>query len=276
MNTEELMQIALEMSAFEEIPADSQIFVRGDNIKKILFGIDVDSAGLLLAKQLNFDAVIAHHPPGDESRIYGIPEVMLRHIEQMKSVGISEKDAKKALEVRRGKIKRNYNVINYDKVTSVARMLEIPFLNIHTPVDVITKNKFDKHINSFLSSDKNAKVSDLLESLNKIDEISKGLTKPALRIGNEESPVGKFFVQMSAGTNGGAAVAKAYFKSGIYTLIYMHLGEEDYKKLKKEKVKANLIVTGHMPSDSIGINIYIRELEKRGISVKRFSGVVAR
>jgi len=275
MNTEELMQIALEMSGFEEIPADSQIFVKGDNIRKILFGIDVDAAGLLLAKQLDFDAVIAHHPPGGEAQIYGLPEVMLRHIEQMKSVGISEKEARKALEVRRGELSRNRNVINYERVISVASMLEIPFLNIHTPVDVITRNKFDEYIGSFLSSNKNAKISDLLKSLNEIDEITRGLTKPALRIGNEESNVGKFFVAMSAGTNGGAVVAKAYFKAGINTLLYMHLGEVDYKKLKKEKVKGNLIVTGHMPSDSIGINIYIRELEKRGILVERFSGVIS-
>jgi len=275
MNTEELMQIALEMSGFEEIPADSQIFVKGDNIRKILFGIDVDAAGLLLAKQLDFDAVIAHHPPGGEAQIYGLPEVMLRHIEQMKSVGISEKEARKALEVRRGELSRNRNVINYERVISVASMLDIPFLNIHTPVDVITRNEFDEYIGSFLSSNKNAKISDLLKSLNEIDEITRGLTKPALRIGNEESNVGKFFVAMSAGTNGGAVVAKAYFKAGINTLLYMHLGEVDYKKLKKEKVKGNLIVTGHMPSDSIGINIYIRELEKRGILVERFSGVIS-
>ncbi len=275
MNTEELMQIALEMSAFEEIPADSQIFVRGNDIKRILFGVDVDAAGILIAKQLNFNAVIAHHPPGDESRIYGIPEVMLRHIDQMKSVGISEKNAKRALEVIRGKISRQRNVINYDRVTSVAKLLEIPFLNIHTPVDAITKKYFDDYIDSFLSSNKSANVSDLIKSLNEIDEISKGLTKPALRIGDDESPVGKFFVAISAGTSGGAAVAKAYFKAGINTLLYMHLGEGDYKKLKKERVKGNLIVTGHMPSDSIGINIYLNELEKRGIFVQRFSGVIA-
>ncbi|MBA7480850.1 hypothetical protein ES707_16313 [subsurface metagenome] len=275
MNTEELMQIALEMSAFEEIPADSQIFVRGNDIKRILFGVDVDAAGILIAKQLNFNAVIAHHPPGNEAQIYGMPKVMLRHIDQMKSVGISEKNAKKALEVIRGKISRQRNVINYDRVTSVAKLLEIPFLNIHTPVDAITKKYFDDYIDSFLSSNKSANVSDLIKSLNEIDEISKGLTKPALRIGDDESPVGKFFVAISAGTSGGAAVAKAYFKAGINTLLYMHLGEGDYKKLKKERVKGNLIVTGHMPSDSIGINIYLNELEKRGIFVQRFSGVIA-
>ncbi|MBU2598733.1 MAG: Nif3-like dinuclear metal center hexameric protein [Actinobacteria bacterium] len=275
MDTEELMQIALDMSGFEEIPADSQIFVRGDDIKRVLFGVDVDAAGLMLAKQLNFDAVIAHHPPGNEAQIYGMPKVMLRHIEQMKSVGISEKDAEKALEVRRGKVSRQRNVINYERVTSVAKLLEIPFLNIHTPVDAITKKYFDDYIDSFLSLNENAKVSDLIKSLNEIDEISKGLTKPALRIGDEESPVGKFFVAISAGTSGGAAIAKAYFKAGINTLLYMHLGEGDYKKLKKEKIKGNLIVTGHMPSDSIGINIYLNELEKRGIFVQRFSGVIA-
>jgi len=275
MNTEELMQIALDVSGFKEIPADSQIFVRGDDIKRILFGVDVDAAGLLLAKQLNFDAVIAHHPPGNEAQVYGMPEVMLRHIGQMKSVGISEKNAKKALEVIRGKASRYRNVINYERVTSVAKLLEIPFLNIHTPVDAITKKYFDDYIDSFLSSNKSAKVSDLIKSLNEIDEISKGLTKPALRIGDEESPVGKFFVAISAGTSGGAAIAKAYFKAGINTLLYMHLGEGDYKKLKKEKIKGNLIVTGHMPSDSIGINIYLNELEKRGIFVQRFSGVIA-
>lgn len=275
MNTEELMQIALEMSAFEEIPADSQIFVRGNDIKRILFGVDVDAAGILIAKQLNFNAVIAHHPPGNEAQIYGMPKVMLRHIDQMKSVGISEKNAKKALEIIRGKISRQRNVINYDRVTSVAKLLEIPFLNIHTPVDAITKKYFDDYIDSFLSSNKSANVSDLIKSLNEIDEISKGLTKPALRIGDDESPVGKFFVAISAGTSGGAAVAKAYFKAGINTLLYMHLGEGDYKKLKKERVKGNLIVTGHMPSDSIGINIYLNELEKRGIFVQRFSGVIA-
>jgi len=275
MNTEELMQIALDISGFKEIPADSQIFVRGDSIRKILFGVDVDAAGLLLAKQLDFDAVIAHHPPGGEAQIYGLPEVMLRQIEQMKSVGVSEKEAREALEVRRGKMSRNLNVINYERVISVARMLDIPFLNIHTPVDVITKDYFDEYINSFLSSNEGVKISDLIKSLNEIDEISKGLTKPTLRIGNEESNVGKFFVAMSAGTNGGAAVAKAYFKAGVDTLMYMHLSEEDYKTLIKEEIKKNLIVTGHMPSDSIGINIYINELEKRGILVERFSGVIS-
>ncbi|GAG67842.1 unnamed protein product [marine sediment metagenome] len=157
----------------------------------------------------------------------------------------------------------------------MAKLLEIPFLNIHTPVDAITKKYFDDYIDSFLSSNKGAKVSDLIKSLNEIDEISKGLTKPALRIGVENSPVGKFFVAMSAGTNGGAAVAKAYFKAGIDTLLYMHLAEEDYKTLKKDRVKKNLVITGHMPSDSIGINIYLNELEKRGIFVQRFSGVIA-
>jgi hypothetical protein len=36
-----------------------------------------------------------------------------------------------------------------------------------------------------------------------------------------------------------------------------------------------LVITGHMTSDSIGINVVIRELEHRGVEVVRTSGVVS-
>ncbi|WP_275266301.1 hypothetical protein [Calorimonas adulescens] len=35
MNTDDIMNIALEMSGFKEIPEDSEIYIKGDNIKKI-------------------------------------------------------------------------------------------------------------------------------------------------------------------------------------------------------------------------------------------------
>ena len=41
MNTEQLMQIALEMAELEAIPGDSAIYVPGNGIERILVGIDV-------------------------------------------------------------------------------------------------------------------------------------------------------------------------------------------------------------------------------------------
>ena len=40
LNSSEIMNIALEMAGFDKIPDDSEIYVHGDNIKKVLKGDD--------------------------------------------------------------------------------------------------------------------------------------------------------------------------------------------------------------------------------------------
>ena len=72
MNTDEIMQVALTMAGLDEIPDDSAIHEPGDNIKKIMIGVDIGTAELMLAKQLGYDAQIttiegkeiAHYYPG--------------------------------------------------------------------------------------------------------------------------------------------------------------------------------------------------------------------
>jgi len=50
--------------------------------------------------------------------------------------------------------------------------------------------------------------------------------------------------------------------------VYIHIRPVDLEKLKAEKM-GNLIVTGHIASDSVGINPLIHKLEKRNVSVTR-------
>ena len=64
MNTQELMQIALDLVGFDLIPSDSAVYVPGEGIQRVLFGLDIGTAELLMARQLGYDAVIAHHPAG--------------------------------------------------------------------------------------------------------------------------------------------------------------------------------------------------------------------
>ncbi|NIV43687.1 hypothetical protein GWN49_02180, partial [Candidatus Bathyarchaeota archaeon] len=66
----------------------------GANIEKVLFGIDAGVPELLLAKELDLDAVIAHHPQGARA-IVDFHEVFKRHIQQMVAAGIPNKTAKK-------------------------------------------------------------------------------------------------------------------------------------------------------------------------------------
>ena len=56
----------------------------------------------------------------------------------------------------------------------------------------------------------------------------------------------------------------------------MHVAEPDLALLREDPLSAGrtLVVTGHMSTDSIGINRVIRGLEEQGIEVTRTSGIV--
>ncbi len=82
----------------------------------------------------------------------------------------------------------------------------------------------------------------------------------------------KLLFPHAAATNGGYEIAKTYFEYGVGTLIYIHISPVDLEKLRDEG-KGNLLVTGHIASDSLGINPFIHELEGRGLSVTKI-GVV--
>jgi len=52
MNTEEIMGLSLKLAGLKDVPEDSAIYTSGNNIRKVLFGIDAGVPELLLAKQL--------------------------------------------------------------------------------------------------------------------------------------------------------------------------------------------------------------------------------
>jgi hypothetical protein len=70
MNTEEIMELALALAGLDDVPADSQIYHPGEEIERILLGIDIGSAELWLAKELGYDAIhdTVHEMCKDEAR----------------------------------------------------------------------------------------------------------------------------------------------------------------------------------------------------------------
>ena len=108
-----------------------------------------------------------------------------------------------------------------------------------------------------------------------IPEVEASLVQPELWLGRPENPVGRWIVQMAAGTNGGAAIYRTYYEHGIDTILAMHIDDAELRKLEHEQpARANLVITGHMPSDSIGMNRLIRAMEQRGLEVIAGSGVI--
>jgi len=263
------MGLALKLAGLETIPEDSAIYIRGDNIKKVLFGIDAGVPELLLAKQLGYDAVIAHHPAG-ESAVINFHQVFKRHIQQMVKAGVPKDEAEKAVRKKLEELEADAHTRNYNHAVDVARLLKMPYMNIHTPLDEVGRRIMSEQINAKLK--KNSTVRDVVSALKELAEFKNAVTEIKIRVGKAENLAGKVVVSHGAGTNGGYEIAKAYFKHGVGTVVYIHASVGDSERLKAED-KGNLIVTGHIASDSVGINPFIRELEENGVSVTRI-GIV--
>jgi hypothetical protein len=60
--------------------------------------------------------------------------------------------------------------------------------------------------------------------------------------------------------------------AGVGTIIAMHAGEEHRKECAKHHI--SLVVAGHMSSDSLGMNIFLDEIEKRGVKIIPCSGLI--
>ncbi len=272
MGTREIMKLALKMSGFKKIPSDSAIYVEGKEIKKILFGIDAGAPELLLAKQLRYDAVIAHHPQGN-SAIIDYYKVFERHVEQMVEAHVPRKEAEQAVCKKRDALEVENHTRNYGHAVSVARLLKMPYMNIHAPLDEIGRQRMMKQVKLTTDRNPNATVSDIAAALHKLPEFKKAQTGIKIRLGRGSNKAGKVVVSHAAGTNGGYEVARTYFKFGVGTLIYIHISSTDLERLRTDRV-GNLIITGHIASDSVGINPFLKALEQRGISVTRI-GVVS-
>jgi putative NIF3 family GTP cyclohydrolase 1 type 2 len=264
MNTQEIMKLALNIAELREILEDSVIYVSGENIHKVLFGIDAGVPELLLAKQLDYDAVIAHHPQGGTASV-NFQEVFKRHVQQMVEVGIPLKEAEKAVRQKLEDLEVDGHTRNYGHAVDAARLLKMPYMNIHTPLDEVGRRVMARQITR--RTRKDATVQDVVAALNELPEFKNAVTKVKIRLGRADNSAGRVVVSHGAGTNGGHEVTKAYFKHGVGTVVYIHIGVEDLRRLKTDQKTGNLIVTGHIASDSIGINPFIRELKKKEVSV---------
>jgi putative NIF3 family GTP cyclohydrolase 1 type 2 len=271
MNTQKLMDIALKLSGLLETPKDSGIIVEGEDIKKIIIGIDMETQELLLGKELGVDCVISHHPKSGNPMV-DFAKVMDIQIDKMVEFGVPINRAQKALRKKISSIDMGSHVSNYDRVGSAAKIMGMPYMNIHLPADIITEDYVQNFLDEkFVDNDRKT-VGDVLNTLKEMPEYENAIAGPVIRVGSKSDFAGKIAVLMAGGTNGGVDVYKSYFDAGVGTIVSMHV-PEDVKKAVEEQNIGNVIVAGHMASDSIGLNKIIEAWEKEGVEVIKMSGI---
>lgn len=272
ISTDELVDIALNLAGVDTLPADSAVYVEGSEISRVLFGIDIGTAELLLARDLGCDGVIAHRPAGG-SAVLRFPEVLARQIELMVQHGVPDSLARQAAQPLITRATMMAHARNHDHAPSVARALGMPFMNMHLPLDELGRRMMVQTIDEHLATlDREPVVQDAVDALATMREFESALTPIMVPVGAVDAPLGKLAVVHGAGTNGGARIAQAYFESGVSTVLYIHCAGDDVMRLR-EQAAGNLIVSGHISTDLVGINPYLREIEARGVEEVRISGL---
>ncbi len=231
-------------------------------VKKILIGIDMEVGELLLAdrirKDRGLDLVISHHPEG--KAYAALYEVMQLQVDVLEKIGMNKKVSQQLLDIRKREVERRILPQNHRRPVDAARLLDMPFMCIHTPAD----NHVYHFMQELFVKEKPKKVQDIVDLLMVIPEYKEASNYkagPRIILGSPKRQVGKILLEMTGGTEGPSDIFDKLYKAGVRTLVSMHLSEEHFKKVKDANL--NVVIAGHISSDNLGLNLLLDRIEKQ-------------
>ncbi len=279
--------LARQKKKFEELPAakkeefdqerltnpylDSGIWVDSNQpVKKILAAIDVTTGEVMLAKELGADTIINHHPLG--KGLARLDEVMHLQADVLALYGVPINIAESMLKVRISEVARGVHVVNHYKTVDAARLMGLNLMNVHTPCDNLVASFLKKEVERL----KPEYVGEVVEIIKKIEEYKQSARQGApvrLYAGAEENRAGRIaFTEITGGTEGTKEIYGQMSTAGVGTIVAMHLSEEHRKNA--EAAHLNVVVAPHIASDSLGMNLFLDELEKKGIKIVPCGGLI--
>jgi len=243
----------------------------GKKIKRVMMGIDMKEAELLLADKLgNIDLVISHHPIG--IALAGLDEVMALQADVLSQYGVPINVAEGLLQKRISEVARGVSGSNHNRAVDIARLLKMPYMCLHTACD----NLAAYYLKTIVEKKNPQYIGELLDILNDIPEYKEATKRkagPKLFTGKRDNHCGKIaLTEITGGTEGSPEIYERLAQAGIGTVIGMHMSEKHTEAAKKAHI--NAVIAGHISSDSIGINLFLDEIEKRGIKIVPASGLI--
>ncbi len=246
----------------------------GREVSRVLAGIDMETGEVLLADRISgrgrkIDLIIAHHPEGKAmSALY---QVMRLQEDVLAKFGVPINVAEGIMASRINEVKLGLMPLNHNRAVDAARLLDIPIMCVHTPAD----NLVNDFVQSMMDEKQPETLNDVVKLLKGIPEYAEAVNYnagPAIVIGNKEKRAGRVMVDMTGGTSGSQDAYAKLSAAGVGTLIVMHIGEKHRKEAEKNHV--NVIIAGHMASDSLGLNLFLDEIARRGVEVIPCAGLL--
>ena len=263
-----------DKEALENPYLDSRILniSQDKEIKKIMVGIDIEPAEILLAKEIgNIDLIISHHPLG--KGLANLADVMELQCDVLNQYGVPINIAEGLMKERIEEVARGVNAINHQRTVDVAKILGFNLICLHTACDNLAAKFLKDRIEK---ADSLMRIEDLLNLLKEIPEYREALkfgAGPKIFVGDLERRCGKIaLTELTGGTEPTPKIYEKMAQAGIGTIIGMHMREESKKEA--EAANINVVVAGHISSDSLGMNLFLDELQKRNIQIIPCSGLI--
>lgn len=272
---EEKKKANFDMAALTNPYSDTRILHGAGELEvgTIFAGIDIEIGEMLLADRLRekgqvIDVVLAHHPEG--YALAGLDEVM--HLQEgiLAGLGVPINVAESIMAPRISEVRRGMMPLNHNRTVDAARCLEMPLLCVHTPAD----NLVTEFLTNLFTQQPPDTLDDLVEMLLEIpeyDHAARMKAGPTIVQGAGSASVGKVFVDMTGGTGGSEDAFEKMAIAGVGTIIGMHISEKHRKNA--EKYHINVVIAGHIASDSLGINLFLDKLLSQGVKIIPGSGL---
>lgn len=265
-----------DLSSLENPFPDSRILV-GDpstEVKSVLAGVDMEVPEVLLADRLRekgeaIDLIISHHPEGQG--LINLDKVMALQADEWYRHGVPINIGEALIGKRMQEIYRAFLPRNVERALDVARLLDIPFMSMHTVAD----NQVHAYLSEYFDRKKPRTVGEIIDLLLDIPEYqaaARTQSGPVAIVGSKENRAGKIMVDMTGGTEGPQEVLEKLAAAGVGTIVAMHYSEKHREEAEKQKI--NVIIAGHIVSDSLGMNLILDRLEEKGVSILPVSGLV--
>lgn len=253
-----------DMEGLENPYPDSRILhgTGNEDVKTILVGIDIEVGEVLLSETLKnrnipVDLIVSHHPEG---RAYAnLYAVMYMQSDILNRFGVPINIAEGLMEERIKEVERKLMPVNHTRAVDAAKLLNIPFVCLHTPADNMVASYLQKKFDDkkpYTVDD----VIDLLREIPEYKEAEKNNAGPKILLGAKNRKAGKIFVDMTGGTEGSKEIFQSLSLSGINTIVAMHLSEEHRKEAEKNHV--NVVIAGHIASDNLGLNLLLDNITR--------------
>ena len=265
-----------DLDALTNPYADSRILCGegGEEISRMIAGIDIEPAELLLVEALNqrgagIDLVMSHHPEG--RALAALDEVMWLQPGAWANAGALRSVAEDLLESRAKEVEISVGGANYHRTVDAAAALGLKMLCLHTPCD----NLVNRYLSELLAEQAPADLEQVVELLLDIPEYAAAARRnnaPLIAVGSPSRSAGKIFVDMTGGAGGPKEYYRLLVEAGISTVVCMHAGKDTLDEAREHHL--NVIIAGHMASDSIGVNLFLDEVEARGVAVTPISGLI--